>query len=99
MIIRKAQKEDMKAVLELIQELATFEKEPDAVVVTVEDLVRDGFGDNPLFYCFVGEMEVNSSESELAKQTKINTDNELRNDFCMFDIKRRMSSEHSVYTQ
>lgn len=68
MIIRKAQKEDMNAVLELIQELATFEKEPDAVVVTVADLVRDGFGDNPLFYCFVGEIEGNSNESKQAKQ-------------------------------
>lgn len=56
MIIRKAVKEDMPQVLELIQELATFEKEPDAVVVTVEDLVRDGFSENPLFHCFVAEV-------------------------------------------
>lgn len=58
MIIRKAVKEDMSQVLELIQELATFEKEPDAVVVTVEDLVRDGFSENPLFHCFVAEVEI-----------------------------------------
>ena len=51
MIIRKATEKDMPIVLELIQELATFEKEPDAVVVTVEDLVRDGFSEHPLFYC------------------------------------------------
>lgn len=57
MIIRKAQKADMKAALELIQELATFEKEPDAVVVTVDDLIRDGFGENPLFHCFVAEVD------------------------------------------
>jgi GNAT superfamily N-acetyltransferase len=57
MIIRKAQKEDMKAVLELIQELATFEKEPQAVEITVNDLVRDGFCENPLFHCFVAELE------------------------------------------
>jgi GNAT superfamily N-acetyltransferase len=57
MIIRKGEKKDMKAVLELIQELATFEKEPDAVVVTVADLERDGFGDNPLFYSFVAEFD------------------------------------------
>jgi GNAT superfamily N-acetyltransferase len=57
MIIRKAVKEDMSEVLELIQELATFEKEPDAVVVTVEDLVRDGFSKNPLFHCFVAEVD------------------------------------------
>ncbi len=59
MIIRKATKNDMPSVLELIQELAIFEKEPQAVVVTVDDLVRDGFSDNPLFYCFVAEDENN----------------------------------------
>lgn len=56
MIIRKGEKKDMKAVLELIQELATFEKEPDAVVVTVADLERDGFGAHPLFHTFVAEV-------------------------------------------
>ena len=57
MIIRKATKNDMPSVLELIQELATFEKEPDAVMVTVDDLVRDGFSENPLFQCFVAEVD------------------------------------------
>ncbi len=57
MNIRKGTKTDMKAVLDLIRELAVFEKEPDAVVVTVADLERDGFGDNPLFYTFVAEVE------------------------------------------
>lgn len=57
MIIRKAGIEDMKNVLDLIQELAIFENEPDAVVVTVDDLVKDGFSENPLFHCFVAEFE------------------------------------------
>jgi GNAT superfamily N-acetyltransferase len=57
MMIRKATEKDMPFVLELIQELATFEKEPDAVVVTVADLVRDGFSENPLFQCIVAEKE------------------------------------------
>jgi hypothetical protein len=39
----------MTAVLGLIQELADFEKEPDAVLITVDDLVRDGFGPSPYF--------------------------------------------------
>lgn len=56
MNIRKGRKEDMSAVLSLIQELAVFEKEPDAVVVTVDDLERDGFQENPLFYTFVAEV-------------------------------------------
>lgn len=57
MHIREGEKKDMKAVLELIQELATFEKEPDAVILTVADLERDGFGKNPLFYTFVAEVD------------------------------------------
>jgi GNAT superfamily N-acetyltransferase len=55
MIIRRGTTEDMPAVLGLIKELALFEKEPEAVVVTVDELVRDGFGDNPLFHTFVAE--------------------------------------------
>lgn len=58
MNIRVGKKEDMKAVLSLIQELAHFEKEPDAVKVTEEDLIRDGFGNQPLFHVFVAEIEL-----------------------------------------
>ena len=55
--VRKAQKEDMPAVLRLINELAKFENEPDAVEVSVKDLESDGFGDRPLFECFVAEAD------------------------------------------
>jgi len=55
MNIRKGKIADMPAVLELIKELATFEKEPNAVVVTVADLERDGFGESPLFQTFIAE--------------------------------------------
>ena len=57
MSIRKATPNDMPQVLELIQELAVFEKEPEAVVITAADLVRDGFSENPLFHCFVAEID------------------------------------------
>ncbi|WP_313805048.1 GNAT family N-acetyltransferase [Flavobacterium sp.] len=56
MIIRKGNPNDMPAVLELIRELAVFEKEPDAVVITTDDLIRDGFGNNPLFHTFIAEV-------------------------------------------
>ena len=55
MYIRKGRIEDMPAVSGLIKELAAFEKEPDAVVLTVADLERDGFGEKPLFQTFVVE--------------------------------------------
>jgi GNAT superfamily N-acetyltransferase len=54
--IRDAEKSDMTQVLGLIQELATFEKEPDAVEITVKDLEKDGFEKNPAFHCFVAEV-------------------------------------------
>jgi GNAT superfamily N-acetyltransferase len=57
MNIRRGNPEDMKAVLGLIKELAEFEKEPNAVLVTVDDLIRDGFGPVPLFHVFVAEVE------------------------------------------
>lgn len=57
MTIRKGQKEDMPAVLNLIRELAVFEKEPDAVVVTVADLERDGFSETPMFETIIAEVD------------------------------------------
>lgn len=65
MNIRKGNSEDMKSVLELIRELAIFENEPDAVIITVDDLIRDGFGEKPLFHVFVAEIENDSNEKEI----------------------------------
>ena len=55
--VRLATQKDMKQVLELIRELAVFEKEPDAVEITVQDLVEGGYSDSPLFTCFVAEID------------------------------------------
>ncbi|WP_298493218.1 GNAT family N-acetyltransferase [uncultured Algibacter sp.] len=55
--IRNAEKKDMPQVLHLINELAIFEKEPEAVEVTVEDLQKDGFSEHPAFHCFVAEVK------------------------------------------
>jgi len=54
--IRNAQINDMPQVLSLIKELAVFEKEPEAVEVTIRDLENDGFSENPSFHCFVAEV-------------------------------------------
>ena len=52
--IRVAQQQDMKAVLGLITELAIYEKEPEAVIVTEQDLITHGFSEGR-FDCFVAE--------------------------------------------
>ena len=54
-IIRRGLQEDMQAVHNLIMELAIFEKEPDAVDITVDDLINDGFSEKPRFKIFVAE--------------------------------------------
>lgn len=55
--IRKAIASDCESMLALIQELAIFEKEPEAVVVTTEQMKEWGFGNNPLYWAFVAENE------------------------------------------
>lgn len=54
-IIRKGIKEDAAGVLALIKELAEYEKAPNDVVITVEQLQDDGFGNNPIYGLFVAE--------------------------------------------
>ena len=53
--IRKANYSDVKDIIRLLVELAVYEKEPDAVKVTEEELIRDGFGSNPRYECFLAE--------------------------------------------
>ncbi|APZ46039.1 N-acetyltransferase [Polaribacter reichenbachii] len=55
--IRLGEERDMQSVLDLITELAVFEKEPEAVEITVEDLISDGFSKHPKFKVFVAEQE------------------------------------------
>jgi GNAT superfamily N-acetyltransferase len=57
MTIRKGLKPDLPQVLKLIQELATYEKAPNEVAVTLAEMERDGFGENPIFKFFVAEVE------------------------------------------
>lgn len=57
MKIREATKQDFPEVLDLIQELAVFENEPDAVEITKKDLEKEGLGDHPLFHCLVAEVD------------------------------------------
>jgi GNAT superfamily N-acetyltransferase len=53
--IRKATGADASLILEFIRHLAVYEREPDAVVATEEDIVRDGFGPEPKFRCLIAE--------------------------------------------
>ena len=51
--IRRAVKEDCPRLLELIKELAIYERAPDDVTVTLEHFTESGFGKNPVWWAFV----------------------------------------------
>lgn len=57
MNIRIGNQDDLEDALTLIRELAIFEKAPDAVENTVENMIKDGFGKRPVFEFFVAEMD------------------------------------------
>jgi GNAT superfamily N-acetyltransferase len=55
--IRRAKQEDCPRLLELIQELAVYEKAPDEVTVTLAHFQESGFGSKPVWWAFVAEDE------------------------------------------
>ena len=56
-IIRKAVKEDCKRLMELIHELAVYEKAPDEVTVSLAHFEESGFSENPVWWAFVAEAD------------------------------------------
>ncbi len=57
LIIRRAQREDCRPILELIKELAVYERAPGEVTVTLEHFIESGFGEKPVWWAFVAELD------------------------------------------
>ena len=55
--IRRAVKEDCGRLLELVQELAEYERAPNEVTVTLEHFQESGFGKSPVWWAFVAEVD------------------------------------------
>ena len=53
--IRQATEADVPQMLTFIRGLAAYEREPDAVLATEADLLRDGFGPHPFYFCIIAE--------------------------------------------
>lgn len=52
-VIRRAEKKDCKRLLELIHQLAVYERAPNEVTATLEHFEESGFGENPVWWAFV----------------------------------------------
>ena len=57
--IRKAVKEDCPSMMQLINELAIYEKAPEEVTVNFDHFVESGFGEKPVWWAFVAEVDQN----------------------------------------
>ena len=57
LVIRKAEPRDVPQILELIRELAAYEKAPEQAVATEADLLVDGFGPAPRYFCLMADWE------------------------------------------
>jgi GNAT superfamily N-acetyltransferase len=55
--IRRAVKEDCQRMMELVHELAVYEKAPHEVTITMEHFVESGFGEHPVWWAFVAEVD------------------------------------------
>lgn len=55
--IRTAAKTDCRQMMDLIQELAVYEKAPQAVIVNYDHFVDSGFGNKPVWWALVAELE------------------------------------------
>jgi len=53
--LRPALPQDVPQILAFIHDLAAYEREPDAVHATEQDLLRDGFGSNKVFDCLIAD--------------------------------------------
>ena len=56
-MIREAKVSDVHAIHDLIVQLAIYEKEPDAVTATPDQIKTNLFGDDPVAYCHVAEID------------------------------------------
>jgi GNAT superfamily N-acetyltransferase len=56
-VVRRAVKEDCKRLMELIHQLAVYEKAPEEMTVTEEHFEESGFGERPVWWAFVAEVD------------------------------------------
>lgn len=63
-LIRRAEKKDCKRLMELIYQLAIYEKAPNEMTVSLQHFEESGFGEKPVWWAFVAETPSSSGEGE-----------------------------------
>jgi len=68
--IREARKEDCTAMMQLVKELAVYERAPEAVTVDFEHFVESGFGSRPVWWAFVATQSLDTSRGTTAELSR-----------------------------
>ncbi|MCD6011078.1 MAG: family N-acetyltransferase [Flavipsychrobacter sp.] len=55
--VRKATSADCPRMMELVNELAVYERAPHEVTVALDHFIESGFGSNPVWWAFVAEQD------------------------------------------
>ena len=100
--IRKAVKSDCQAIMKLVTELAIYEKEPDAVTVSMEHFIESGFGENPVWEAFVATASPNlpKGRDKLSRGGELPTRIDIQNRETYIDaqqIKNQYSPQSSPF--
>ncbi len=101
--IRRAIKEDCSRLLELITELAIYEKAPNEVTVSLDHFTESGFGKNPVWWAFVATSARSESNSPSPSEREL--EGEAILGFALYYIRystwkgQRMYLEDIIVTQ
>ncbi len=98
-VIRRAVKEDCPRLLELIKELAVYEKAPDDVTVTLEHFTESGFGKNPVWWTFVATSSSPPGVPELSEGKERSSGGEAIHGFALYYIRYSTWKGQAMYLE
>lgn len=85
-LIRKAVKEDCVQIMQLVNELAVYERAPYEVTVSLDHFIESGFGEKPVWEAFVAETSPNPSKGGGYAKNEANISTEGRDDVIGFAL-------------
>jgi len=97
--IRRGVKEDCPRLLELVQELATYERAPEEVTVTLDHFIESGFGEKPVWWTFVATLPPNTPSLPIAIGMEKGLGDEVIVGFALYYIRYSTWKGQAMYLE